>query len=121
VPLSVDGAVHEALSAYDWPGNVRELRNVAERMSVFGTDPVTLDQLPTSVLTRGAGPESGLVRIAETAPVMALRDFKAQCEKEYIEAVLRRTNWNVSKAAQLLDIQRTYLHEKMTALGIARP
>jgi transcriptional regulator of acetoin/glycerol metabolism len=35
--------------------------------------------------------------------------------------VLRRTNWNVSKAAQLLDIQRTYLHEKMTALGIARP
>jgi two-component system nitrogen regulation response regulator NtrX len=82
---------------------------------------VTLDQLPTSVLTRGAGPESGLVRIAEAAPVMALRDFKAQCEKEYIEAVLRRTNWNVSKAAQLLDIQRTYLHEKMTALGIARP
>jgi DNA-binding NtrC family response regulator len=121
VPLSVDGAVHEALSAYDWPGNVRELRNLAERISVFGTDPVTLDQLPTSVLTRGAGPENGLVRIAEAAPVMALRDFKAQCEKEYIEAVLRRTNWNVSKAAQLLDIQRTYLHEKMTALGIARP
>ncbi|HEU4886460.1 MAG TPA: sigma-54 dependent transcriptional regulator [Thermoanaerobaculia bacterium] len=121
VPLSVDVTVHEALSAYDWPGNVRELKNVAERLSVFGTDPVTLDQLPTSVLTRGAGPESGLVRIAEAAPVMALRDFKAQCEKEYIEAVLRRTNWNVSKAAQLLDIQRTYLHEKMTALGIARP
>jgi two-component system, NtrC family, nitrogen regulation response regulator NtrX len=121
VPLSVDATVHETLSAYDWPGNVRELKNVAERISVFGTDPVTLDQLPTSVLTRGAGPESGLVRIAEAAPVMALRDFKAQCEKEYIEAVLRRTNWNVSKAAQLLDIQRTYLHEKMTALGIARP
>jgi two-component system nitrogen regulation response regulator NtrX len=119
--LSVDPAVHEALSAYDWPGNVRELRNVAERLSVFGADPITLDQVPSSVLTRGAGAESGLVRIAETAPVMALRDFKAQCEKEYIEAVLRRTNWNVSKAAQLLDIQRTYLHEKMTALGIARP
>ena len=121
VPLSVDASVHDALAAYDWPGNVRELRNVAERISVFGTDPVTLDQLPTSVLTKGAGPESGLVRIAEAATVMALREFKAQCEKEYIEAVLRRTNWNVSKAAQLLDIQRTYLHEKMTALGIARP
>jgi two-component system nitrogen regulation response regulator NtrX len=121
VQLSVDPTVHEALSAYDWPGNVRELRNLAERLSVFGTDPITLDQVPSSVLTRGAGAESGLVRIAETAPVMALRDFKTQCEKEYIEAVLRRTNWNVSKAAQLLDIQRTYLHEKMTALGIARP
>jgi two-component system nitrogen regulation response regulator NtrX len=121
VQLSVDAPVLEALAAYGWPGNVRELRNVAERLSVFGIDPVTLDQLPASVLTRGAVSESGLVRIEEAAPVMALRDFKAQCEKEYIEAVLRRTNWNVSKAAQLLDIQRTYLHEKMTALGIARP
>jgi two-component system, NtrC family, nitrogen regulation response regulator NtrX len=121
ISLSVDSAVLGALAAYDWPGNVRELRNVAERLSVFGTDPVTLDQLPTSVTTRGAATESGLVRIAETAPVIALRDFKAQCEKEYIEAVLRRTNWNVSRAAQLLDIQRTYLHEKMSSLGIDRP
>jgi len=121
VPLSVGAGVYQALSAYGWPGNVRELRNVAERVSVFGTDPVTPDQLPSSVTARTAGTESGLVRVDGTAPVMPLRDFKAQCEKEYIEAVLRRTNWNVSKAAQLLDIQRTYLHEKMTLLGIARP
>jgi two-component system, NtrC family, nitrogen regulation response regulator NtrX len=120
MPLSVDANVFEALAAYDWPGNVRELRNVAERLSVFGTDPVTLDQIPTSITTRGAATESGLVRITETGPVIALRDFKAQCEKEYIEAVLRRAGWNVSKAAQLLDIQRTYLHEKMVALGIGR-
>ncbi|HYH08792.1 MAG TPA: sigma-54 dependent transcriptional regulator [Thermoanaerobaculia bacterium] len=121
VPLAVENEVYDALMKYDWPGNVRELRNVAERLSVFGTNPITLDQLPTSVTAQTAGPESGLVRIAETAAVMPLRDFKTQCEKEYIEAVLRRTNWNVSKAAQLLDIQRTYLHEKITALGIARP
>jgi DNA-binding NtrC family response regulator len=121
VSLSVDSAVHDALSKYDWPGNVRELRNLAERLSVFGIDPITADQLPTSVLTPGAASETGLVRIAETAPVIPLRDFKAQCEKEYIEAVLRRANWNVSKAAQQLDIQRTYLHEKMAALGIVRP
>ncbi|HYI11251.1 MAG TPA: sigma-54 dependent transcriptional regulator [Thermoanaerobaculia bacterium] len=121
IQLSVDGAVYEALAAYDWPGNVRELRNVAERLSVFGADPVTLDQLPSSVTTRGAATETGLVRIVEAAPVIPLREFRAQCEKEYIEAVLRRTGWNVSKAAQLLDVQRTHLHEKMTALGIVRP
>jgi two-component system nitrogen regulation response regulator NtrX len=121
MPLSVDANVYEALAAYDWPGNVRELRNVAERLSVFGTDPVTLDQIPTSITTRGPATESGLVRVNETGPVIALRDFKTQCEKEYIEAVLRRAGWNISKAAQLLDIQRTYLHEKMTALGIERP
>ena len=118
--LSVESAVHDALSAYDWPGNVRELRNLAERLSVFGTDPITVEQLPSSVMTRGAS-ESGIVRIAEGAPVMPLREFKAQCEKEYIESVLRRTQWNVSRAAQLLDLQRTYLHEKITALRITRP
>ncbi len=112
VPLSVDPSAYAALSACDWPGNVRELRNVAERLSVFGTDPITVDQLPSS---------SGLVRNADEGPVMPLREFKSRTEKEYIEAVLRRTNWNISKAAQLLDIQRTYLHEKMTALGIRKP
>jgi len=121
IQLSVEPAVYAALTAYAWPGNVRELRNVAERLSVFAADPVTIDQLPSSITAAGVGLESGLVRISEAAPVMALRDFKTQCEKEYIEAVLRRTGWNVSKAALLLDIQRTYLHEKMTSLGIARP
>ena len=121
LPLSVDHDVYVALAAYDWPGNVRELRNVAERLSVFGTDPITLDQLPSAVLSRRGQAESGLVRIGETAPVMPLRAFKAQCEKEYIESVLRRTNWNVTRAAELLDIQRTHLHEKMTSLGIVRP
>ncbi len=112
VPLSVDGPVFDALRAYDWPGNVRELRNVAERMSVFGIDPITLEQVPSL---------SGAVRIAaDSAPLIPLREFRAQCEKEYIEAALRRTNWNVTRAAELLDIQRTYLHEKMTALGIVR-
>ena len=119
--FSVEPEVYAALSAYDWPGNVRELKNVAERLSVFGTDPLTLEQLPTSIVSRRADAESGIVRLGETAPVMPLRLFKAQCEKEYLEAVLRRTNWNVTKAAELLEIQRTHLHEKMTALGIVRP
>jgi DNA-binding NtrC family response regulator len=118
--LSIDGAVYDALSKYDWPGNVRELRNLAERLSVFGTDPVTVEQIPSTILNPGAS-ESGIVRITEGANVMPLRDFKTQCEKEYIESVLRRTHWNISRAAQLLDLQRTYLHEKMAALGITRP
>jgi DNA-binding NtrC family response regulator len=42
-------------------------------------------------------------------------------EMEYIESILRRTQWNVSKTAQFLDLQRTCLHEKIAALGITRP
>jgi DNA-binding NtrC family response regulator len=110
-PLSVTAPVLTALSEYDWPGNVRELRNVAERLSVFGSDPITLDQLPSL---------HGVVRAAPDGPVLPLREFRAQTEREYIESVLRKTNWNVSKAAQLLEIQRTYLHEKMSTLGIRK-
>ena len=54
-------------------------------------------------------------------PALPLRDFRVQCEREYVEAVLRRTDWNFAAAARLLGIQRTYLHQKVAALGLERP
>jgi two-component system nitrogen regulation response regulator NtrX len=122
-PLGVDAAVLERLRSYGWPGNVRELRNLAERLSVFGTDPITVDQLPLAIATAvdDGSSETGILRVEPGAPVLPLRAIRMQCEKEYIESVLRRTDWNVSRAAELLDLQRTHLHQKMTALGIERP
>jgi two-component system nitrogen regulation response regulator NtrX len=122
-PLTVDGDVFARLRSYRWPGNVRELRNIAEQMSVFATDPITVEQLPSAIVTddEARGEEIGVLRLTDRARVLPLQTFKAQCEKEYIEMVLQRTSWNVSRAAELLDIQRTHLHQKMTALGIRRP
>jgi two-component system, NtrC family, nitrogen regulation response regulator NtrX len=121
--LGVDTDAFARLRGYRWPGNIRELRNVAEQMSVFATDPITVEQLPSAIVADDdeKSEEIGVLRITERAIVLPLHAFKAQCEKEYIEAVLQRTNWNVSRAAELLDIQRTHLHQKMTALGIKRP
>ncbi len=117
--LGVDEGLYESLLGYGWPGNVRELKNLCERLVVFGSDPLTAEQLPSSFL-EGTGGEIGLVQLGHR-PSLSLKDFKAQCEKEYIESVLQRTRWNVSAAARLLDIQRTYLHQKMTVLGLRRP
>ena len=120
---SVDPEVYLVLERYPWPGNIRELRNLCERLVVFAADPLTPDQLP-SVLFRDlvrSTPETGLVRLDEGWKPLPLKDFKAQCEREYIEAVLQRTDWNFTAAARLLDIQRTYLHQKVAALGIERP
>lgn len=47
--------------------------------------------------------------------------ISGEASKEYIEAVLRRNNWNVTRAAELLDVQRTHLHQRVAALGIVRP
>jgi two-component system nitrogen regulation response regulator NtrX len=123
VPLTVDSDVFARLRAYRWPGNVRELRNVAEQMSVFASDPVTLAQLPSAIVAddEEQSEEIGVLRLTERARILPLFAFKAQCEKEYIEMALQRTNWNVSRAAELLDIQRTHLHQKMATLGIKRP
>ncbi len=120
-PRKVSDEIYPHLLAYPWTGNVRELRNVCERLVVFGGDPISPDHLPSSFFAEGPGQETGLVRLGQQVPALSLREFKTQCEKEYIESVLQRTNWNVSAAARLLDIQRTYLHQKIGTLGIRRP
>jgi DNA-binding NtrC family response regulator len=122
-PRRVDGDVYPLLARYPWPGNVRELKNVCQRLVIFGGDPLTASELPSSFFAgaaSGAG-ETGLVRLEQNLPILPLREFKARCEKEYIERVLKRTNWNFAAAARLLEIQRTYLHQKAAALGIRRP
>jgi two-component system nitrogen regulation response regulator NtrX len=120
---SLDPALGAALERYPWPGNVRELRNLAERLVVFGGEPLTVNDLPPSLLAAEAagGPEVGVLRLAESAPLPTLREVREQCEREYIELVLQRTRWNVSAAARVLGIQRSYLHEKAGQLGIRRP
>jgi two-component system nitrogen regulation response regulator NtrX len=119
--LTIDASVFPLIERYRWPGNVRELRNVCEQLAIFGTEPLLPEQLPSSVLHDESRHETGLVRLSETAAPLTLREFKEQCEKEYIESVLRRTNWNFTAAAKLLDIQRTYLHRKVAALKIEPP
>ena len=118
---SIEEAVFEALERHSWPGNVRELASLAERLVVFGGDPVTVRQLPEVFGEGGQPPAAGLVRLEEEFAVLPLKQFKTQCEKQYIERVLERTGWNVAAAARLLGIQRTYLHQKLTALGSRRP
>ena len=123
-PKRVVEEVDQAVARYRWSGNVRELRNICERLVVFGGDPITLDQLPSCLLDGGSpgegAQETGLVRLGQKI-TLGLKAFKTQCEKEYIESVLQRSHWNVAGAARILDIQRTYLHQKISALGIRRP
>ena len=124
-PRRIDDDVWPHLERYRWPGNVRELRNLCERLVVFGTDPLTAEQLPSALLEEaGDQPvtrETGLLRLPEGRPTLTLRELRNLCEREYIEQVLQHCGWNVAAAARRLDIQRTYMHQKMTALGLRRP
>jgi DNA-binding NtrC family response regulator len=50
----------------------------------------------------------------------SLRDFREMAERTYIEATLRSNNWNVSRTAERLGVERTNLHKKIKQFGIVR-
>jgi len=109
--------VLRALAHYDWPGNVRELKNVCERLVIMGGDPLSLADLPDELQ-----PRRDLVGMPTDVPPgsVSLKDFKAIAERNYLEATLRAFGWNVTRAADVLGIERTNLHKKLKSLGIER-
>ncbi|NNF98076.1 MAG: sigma-54-dependent Fis family transcriptional regulator [Desulfobacteraceae bacterium] len=91
----------EKMVQYDWPGNIRELRNAMERAVVMGNGQTLLpEDLPiSSIKLAYPGLKVGLTLD------QALNEFK----KEFIVLNLKHTGGNRSKAAKVMDIQRTYL------------
>ncbi len=106
----------KVLSEYSWPGNVRELKNLCERLTILGESPIEVDQLQ---LKRSENPTG--IPAVDPGGLLPLREFRQHTESEYIARVLAEANWNVAEAARVLGLQRTYLHQKMAALGIRRP
>jgi DNA-binding NtrC family response regulator len=134
-----DPEVFDLLQRRPWPGNVRELRNVVERMVILSGPTITVDDVPsdwlpqadatgevgesdglTGVLTQSLGQDSSFaVPLHETERV-TLREFRDRAETEFIRATLRSCEWNISRAAIALGLERTHLHKKMRAFGIRR-
>ena len=105
----------EALCAYSWPGNVRELKNIIERMVIMTLEEVIrTEHLP-----------SGIAYINPTAPSVpaqeypdSLKESRDIFEREFLTQKLEVNNWNVSKTAEMIDIERSNLHRKIKAYGI---
>jgi len=108
--LTVTKQAMEKLTGYDWPGNVRELKNALERAVVMGDGiAVTPDDLLISpTKSQFPGLQVGLT-LEE-----ALNVFK----KEFIALNLEYTSGNRSKAAKIMDIQRTYLSRLIAKYGM---
>ena len=105
---SISDAAMEVLVAYDWPGNVRELSNAIERAMVVGKGPaIQPADLPLRNHTRTVAASDG--------------DSLAEVEKRHIAAVLERTEWNISAAAQVLGIDRVTVYNKIRKYGLSRP
>jgi DNA-binding NtrC family response regulator len=109
------GFTQEAMNAlmeYSWPGNVRELENLVERLVILASsDKIDLDDVPDSIKGKGEKVESIEVKIPKDGIVFehAVEEY----EKKLILQALSETNWVKTKAAKLLNINRTTLIEKM--------
>jgi two-component system nitrogen regulation response regulator NtrX len=102
---------------YDWPGNVRELRNMVERLVIMVPgDVVTAEDLPPPLRARTETP--GLSAPGEGKTLKEARD---SFERAYILAALRAQDWNMTRTAEWLSIERSHLYRKIRAYGIAPP
>ena len=104
------------LRAHDWPGNVRELENTLERAILLGEGnrigPEDLPPAMRAALDIGQGGD---------LYQMSLREARSHFERQYLEAVIQRTEGNISEAARQAGVNRQYLYEKMKQCGISRP
>lgn len=105
-----------ALQSYQWPGNVRELRNFIERVYIL---------TPGEYVDVHDLRFAGLVVGAETTTMLedlgTFREARAQFEKEYLEKKIQENNGNISKTAEMIGLERSYLHRKIKAYGIEVP
>ncbi|WP_337568559.1 sigma-54 dependent transcriptional regulator [Hallella sp.] len=103
--IGLDDKASERIASYAWPGNLRELNNVMRRATLLAKG----KHIGLSDLERSMAPST------PTEP-LALHDELT--EQQRIEAALRATGGNKSKAAQLLAVDRKTLYNKMKRYGM---
>lgn len=102
----------QVLKSYSFPGNVRELRNMVERASILTTSEEISKAHLMKLFPELAGGR-GVVR--------SYAEAMEEAEREAVRTALSASGWNVSKAAELLKLERSHLHKKIKALGLERP
>jgi two-component system nitrogen regulation response regulator NtrX len=123
-PKRMDPSVTEALTRRSFPGNVRELKNVVERAAILASDVITIADLPEDPHRSPFDDEDddATPPPASRAPGerATLREHREISERRYIIETLKEADWNVSKAAVVLGVERTNLHKKIRTYGIKR-
>ncbi len=106
----------EALQKHDWPGNIRELRNLIERLLIMVPKPV-IDAGDVEMFLQVRAP-TGVPALSVGTNYDSLREARNVFEREVISQKLRENNWNVSKTADELKIERSHLHRKIKLLNV---
>ncbi len=114
-PKRISDEALRMLQGMEWRGNVRELRNTIERLVIMTPENVInrVEVFPQE--TRGSGELDDLLALP-----MTFQEFKDRAEAAFIRKQLEAHEWNVSKTAEALEIQRSHLYNKMRKFGLER-
>ena len=119
----ISDAAMDALKALPWTGNIRELRNMVERLIILSDKTITDNDVrafanpsaPVAAVEGGnAAPQTDFDQFNN------FQEYKDFAEREYIKFKLEKNNWNVSKTADDIDIQRSHLYSKIEKFGLKR-
>ena len=115
----------KALQSLPWTGNIRELRNMIERLIILCDKKITEEDVlkfanPGGPITANSLAGNHTSNGFDMEQFTSFQDFKDFSECEFIKYKLERNNWNVSKTADDLDIQRSHLYSKIEKFGLKR-
>lgn len=114
--------VEDCFLTYNWPGNVRELKNVVRRATLLTeNEEIQLKALPLEISTyaKASAIEAAVENtIAKSAKPRDLKNAALEAEYDTILNVLREVNFNKTKAAKMLNIDRKTLYNKMKAIDL---
>jgi DNA-binding NtrC family response regulator len=105
----------DSLINKDWSGNVRELRNIVERLVIMAHSDA-IERAEIESLSPASTDEVG--GILHTSH--SFQEFKDRAEAAFIRHQLELHNWNVSKTAETLEMERSHLYTKIKKYGLER-
>jgi DNA-binding NtrC family response regulator len=111
-------AAMKCLTEYSWPGNIRELEGLMERLAILKREG-WIDERDLPPPIRAPGGERVQIRLSPTGT--DLKGLMDSIESDLIRQALEATGWNKNRAAQLLQVKRTTLVEKIRAKGLVAP
>ncbi len=106
------------LCQHDWPGNVRELRNIIERILIMTPgEVITPSDVPGLFINRQKM-ESSESKTGGLSGAETLREAREGFERDFIIQKLEENDWNISRTAELIELERSNLHRKIKSYGI---
>lgn len=120
--IGFDEDVLQSFNTYQWPGNLRELNNVIKRACLLSTGNfIESKSLPQEIINNSLLSFSEEKKTEKKSKEISLKGAAAEAEMETIYNVLRQVEFNKTKAAKLLNIDRKTLYNKMKSFNINHP